>query len=205
MHRTPLSQLRPNAIELWYVVFFSCALILIGNGKLILERAGLITSADLIGQQVSTKVLWGTNWLDNFQFTAGVINLIVWGGIGLIIYSTLQSVVRSLRIIAYERDFDSQLYVHPQGYTHQAYWKQIVMDAVLGFFLMAVFVICAIGYVFIVLPDGFVYVQHFILTPNIRTTVDPLIGLDIACVSTLIMYMMLKLVIRHHRVAASEL
>lgn len=206
MHRrAPLGQLRPNSIELWYVGFISCTLLLIGNGKLLLERAGLVTSADLIGSKVSTKVLWGTNWFDNFRFTASIINLIIWGATGLVIYSALQSVVRSLRIIAYDRDFDSQLYVHPQGYTHERYWKQVVMDTIFGFMLMAIFVVCCIGYVFIALPDSFIYVEKFILAPGLHTAIDPFLGLDIACVGTGIVYLLLKLVIRHHRISTSEL
>jgi len=160
MRRTPPSQLRPSSIELWYIAFIACVLILVGNGKLLLERAGLITSADLIGQQVSTTVLWGNNWLDNFRFTAGVINLLIWGATGLVIYSALQALVRAVRVFEYERDFDSQLYVHPQGFTHTSYWRQIIIDAVIGFALLAVFVVVLIGYIAVILPDSFVYMQH---------------------------------------------
>jgi len=205
MHRNSLSLLRPNVIELWYIFFISCVLLLVGNGKLLLQKAGLITSAQLIGQQVSTKVLWGTNWFDNFKFTAGVINLIVWGTVGLIIYTTLQSIVRSLRIFAYKRDFDSGLYVHPQGYTHQAYWRQIILSSVFGFVLLAVFAVCAIAYVFIALPDSFVHVEHFIVSPSFGGLIDPFVAISITCVTTGVMYILLKLVIQYHRISDADL
>jgi uncharacterized membrane protein len=202
MRRTPLSQLRPATIEIYYIILFACLLIILGNGKLILQRAGLMDASDLIGQQVSIKVIWGTNWLDTFRFTAGIINLIVWGATGLIIYSALQSIVKTLRMIAYERDFDSQQFVHPQSYTHQAYWRQVIADALLGFTLLAVLALGTIAYVFIAVPDSFVYIQRFILHPSLGTTIDPFIGIDIAIVSTGILYMLIKLVIRHHRTVA---
>ena len=204
MRRTPPSQLRPSSIELWYIAFIACVLILVGNGKLLLERAGLITSADLIGQQVSTTVLWGNNWLDNFRFTAGVINLLIWGATGLVIYSALQALVRAVRVFEYERDFDSQLYVHPQGFTHTSYWRQIIIDAVIGFALLAVFVVVLIGYIAVILPDSFVYMQHFILSPGLHTMLDPFIGFDIAWVGTAVIYILLRVVIRHHRISAFD-
>ena len=204
MRRTPLSQLRPSTIEIYYIIFFACLLIILGNGKLILQRAGLIGASDLIGQQVSTKVLWGTNWIDTFRFTAGIINLIVWGATGLIIYSALQSGVKTLRMIAYERDFDSQQFVHPQDYTHQAYWRQIVADALLGFTLLAILALGLVAYTFVVVPDSFVYVQRFIMHPSLGTAIDPFVGFDIAVVGTGIVYMLIKLVIRHHRTVAID-
>jgi hypothetical protein len=203
MRHASLSQLRPSALELWYVGFAACALILVGNGKLILERAGLIGSAHLIGQQVSTKVISGTALIDTFRFTAGAINLIVWGATGLIIYSGLQSLVQGLRTIEYERDFDTR-YIHPQGYTHQAYWRQIIGNALLGFVLMGLLIAAGFIYISIAIPDSFAYVQRFILQPSIPGLINPFLGFDIAFIATAILYLILKLVIRHHRLSKIE-
>lgn len=202
--RSSFNRLRPSAIELWYVGFATCLIILIGNGRLLLQRAGLISSAQLIGAQVSIKVLSGTNLLDTFKFTAGAINLLVWGATGLIIYSFLQAFFRGLRTIEYERDFDSGQYVHPQGFTHQAYWRQIVADALLGFILLALLATAAFLFIEIALPDGFAYMHRFILTPTLPTALDMFIGFDIAYIGTLVVYLCLRLVIRHHHVTAVE-
>jgi hypothetical protein len=204
MRRSPLGFLRPNLIELWYIVFISCAFILVGNAKLLLQRAGLISSAHLIGQQVSTKVIWGTNWLSTFRFTAGIINLIIWGATGLVIYSLLQSIVRTLRTIAFERDIDSGRFIHPQNYTHEAYWKQIIADTFLGFILLSLLALGIIGYLYIIVPDSFIFVQKLILHPSFRTLLDPFVGLDILCVGTGILYILIRLVIRHHKITAIE-
>jgi len=202
MRRHPLRRLLPGAIELGYIAVVVCVLILAGNAKLILERAGLIGSASLIGQQVSTKASWGLNVLDTFRFTANVINLIVWGVMGLVIYSTLQAIVQGLRTIEYTRDVDSKLYVHPQNFTHHAYWRQIVAEAALGFVLLALLATGAILYIIVVVPASFAYLQRFILKPGLTTALDPLKSLVVAFVGTVVLYLVLKLVIRHHRVTA---
>jgi hypothetical protein len=204
MRRHQLRQLLPGAIELGYIAIVVCVLILVGNAKLILERAGLISSATLIGQQVSTKASWGLNALGTFRFTASVINLIVWGVMGLVIYSTLQAVIRGLRTIEYTRDLDSRLYTHPQNFTHRAYWRQVVVDALLGFVLLALLATSAILYVVVVVPASFAYIQRFILKPGLTTALDPLASLAVAFVGTVILYLLLKLVIRRHRALAVE-
>jgi len=200
----PVRQLLPGSIELGYVALVVCVLLAVGNAKLILERAGLISSAALIGQQVSTKATWGLNVLDTFRFTASVVNLIVWGATGLIIYSTLQAVVRGLRSVAYARDFDSKRYIHPQNFTHSEYWRQVVADAVLSFVLLALLALGAILYVVVVVPASFAYIQRFILKPGLTTALDPLISIVVAFIGTTVLYLLLKLVIHHYRVSTVE-
>jgi hypothetical protein len=204
MLRRPLSQLLPNGIELGYIALTVCVLVIAGSAKLVLERVGLISSATLIGQQVTTRATWGLGVLDTLRFTASVINLIVWGATGLIIYSALQAVVRGLRTIQYERDFDSQRYVHPQNFTRKAYWRQVVVDTFLGFILLVLLVTMAILYTVVIVPASFSYMQRFILKPGLTTVLDPILGLGVAFVGTIALYLIFKLVVRHHRVSAIE-
>jgi len=201
MRRSPISQLWPSGVEIGYILLITCAILLVGNGKLLLERAGLIGSAHLIGEQVSTKVVWGTGLLDTFRFTAGAINLIVWGGTGLIIYSVLQSFVQVLRTIQYDRDFDSNRYIHPRNFTHHAYWVQVATNAITGFVLMAMFAVGAFAYIAIAVPDSFAYIHRFIFHPSLQNTVDLLIGTGVAFVATGILFVLAMLVIRHHQLS----
>ena len=69
----------------------------------------------------------------------------------------------------------------------------MVRDAVFGFLVMTIFVLGTIGYIFVALPDSFIYVGHFILTPSIHTALDPLVGIVIAIVGTGVMYFLLNL------------
>jgi hypothetical protein len=202
MRRSPIRMLWPSAIELWYVAFTAFALLMIGNGKLMLEKAGLIGSAHLIGAQVSTKLLWGNNLLDTFHFTANAVSLVFWGATGLIIYSSLQAMMTSLREFQYKRDFDSNRYIHPQWFTHQGYWKQVVSDAVLGFVLLALFAAGAFAYVVVVVPDSFAYFHRFILHPSLSTVLYLPLSFVVAFVAAVVLYILLKLVIRHHRTSA---
>lgn len=202
MRRSPIRLLWPSAIELWYVAFASFALVMVGNGKLMMEKAGLIGSAHLIGEQVSTKVLWGSNLLDTFRFTASVVSLIFWGATGLIIYSALQAVVTGLRDFQYRRDFDSNRFIHPQGFTHRSYWRQVVSDAFLGFVLLALLVAGGFAYLVVAIPDSFVYFHRFILHPSLLTALYLPVSFAIAFAATVVLYLLLKLVVRHHRVSA---
>lgn len=202
MRRSPLSLLWPSAIELWYVAFTSFALVMVGNGKLMLEKAGLIGSAHLIGQQVSTKLLWGSNLLDTFRFTANAVSLIFWGATGLIIYSALQAMMTGLRDFEYKRDFDSNRYIHPQNFTHRGYWRQVIGDAIFGFVLLALLAVGAFAYVAAALPDSFAYFHRFILQPSVLTSLYLVFSFVIAFAATLVVYILLKLVIRHHRTSA---
>lgn len=201
MRRSLMSQLRPSGVEIGYILLITCAILLVGNGKLLLERAGLISSAHLIGEQVSTKVVWGTALLDTFRFTAGAINLIIWGGTGLIIYSVLQSLVQMLRTIQYNRDFDSNRYIHPRNFTHRGYWGQVATNAIAGFMLMAMLAVGAFAYIAIAVPDSFAYIHRFIFHPSLQNAVDLLIGIGIAFVATGILFTLVMLVIRHHQLS----
>ncbi|HUB93443.1 MAG TPA: hypothetical protein VMB52_02985 [Verrucomicrobiae bacterium] len=198
MHNSPIRQLLPNAIELGYVALTTFVLILAGNGKLMLERMGIIGSANLIGQQVTTKATSGLVTLSNFRATANAINLVVWGAIGLIIYSALQSIVKGLHTIQYERDL-AQQYVHPQGFTRQAYWRQIIASTIFGFTLLTLLVVGVILYVVVLIPASFAYLQRFILHPDLKTLADPFLSLAAAFIGTAVVYVLIKLVIRHHR------
>lgn len=201
MHHSRLSQVLPNSIEYWYVALATSAIILVGNGKLLLERFGFIGSAHIIGQEVSTKVLWGGSLLDRFNFTANAADLVVWGVVGMIIYSAIQSLTQSLRIIKYERDFDSTQYVHPQNFTHRGYWQQILTNTILGFVFLILLAASAYVYISVVVPNSFAYIHRFILAPtHLYTVVDLCIGIIAMFVSTLILYLFLKLVVHHHRI-----
>jgi hypothetical protein len=203
MRRPSILQLLPSAIELGYVALVACVIILVGNGKLILERAGMISSAHLIGQQVSTKVTAGLDSLSRFQFTGTVVDFILWGGIGLIIYSALYAVIRVIRTGEYWRDFDTQEFVHPRQFDRNVYWRQVTINTIVGFILLAVFVVIATLYVIVAIPASFAYARRFILKPGFDTAVDLLMSFIVAFVATTILYFSLKLVIRHHRVTAA--
>jgi hypothetical protein len=204
MRRPSITQLIPNTIELGYIALISFFIALLGNGRLILERTGFITSATLIGRQVSTKATAGLLQLDSFRFTANATSLIVWGATGLIIYSALQALVRTMRLVTYERDLDSTRFVHPRSFKHQAYWRGIVIDTIFGFALLALLVAIGILYIVVAIPMSFAYVQRFILHPGLSSIGDPLLGVIIVFVATTILYFTLKLVVRHHRIAIAE-
>ena len=199
MRRPVLSRLFPTSIELWYIVLVSCVLLVLGNGKLLLQKLELISSAQLIGGQVSTRVTSGLISLSTFKFTAGAANMIVWGATGLLIYSALQSAVRTLRTLQYDREFDSSSYIHPQNYSRRAYWHQIVLDAVLGFVLLALLVVGAVTYVVLAIPASFAYIQMFIVKPTLSIAYYPGLSLAITFAATAVLYLLIKLVIRHHR------
>jgi hypothetical protein len=203
MRRPSITQLLPNSIELGYVAIIACIVVLLGNGKMILERSGFIASTDLIGQQVSTKAATGLLTLDSFRFTANAVTFVVWGATGLIIYSALHALVRAMRLVAYERDLETQ-YVHPQNFTHRAYWQAIVTDTIFGFMLLALLAIIGVLYVIVAVPTSYIYAQRFILHPTLSNIGDPFISIGIAFVATAVLYFALKLVIRHHRITFVE-
>jgi hypothetical protein len=205
MRRPSLSQLLPDTVELGYTMLITCMIILLGNAKLLLQKARLLSSADLIGQQFSTKVTTGFDSLSSFRFTGSVIAAIVWGGVGLVVYSALQAIWQAVRTARYRREFDSQQFVHPKQFTHDSYWRQIVADTILGFVLLTLLILCTILYVVIVLPASFAYTQRFIVNPGLTTALDPLVGIAITFITTTLLFFIVKLVVRHHRIASVEL
>lgn len=176
-------------------------LVLVGNGRLILERLGLIGSTSLIREQVSTRIDWGLSSFQSFRFSANAADLVVWGIVGLIIYSALEALVKSIRTVQFRRDFDSARYIHPQGYSSASFWQEVTTNAILGFLLLVCMVAGGILYVVASIPASFAYVQRFILRPNFFTAFDFLAGLAIAFVATTVMYLLIKLVVRHHRIS----
>jgi len=204
MRRSPLSRIFPDPIQLSYVALITCIIVLCGNAKLLLQRAGMLSSASLIGQQVSNKATAGIDSLSTFRFTGTVITSLIWGGTGLIVYSILQATRRAVRMAAYRREFDSQQYAHPQQFTHESYWRQIIIDTILGFLLLAFLIVGFILYVVVALPASFTFAQRFILRPGITTLIDPLISFVIAFIATTVLFLVLKLVIRHHRINAID-
>jgi len=195
-----LSQLMPGTIELWYVALATGVLLLLGNGNVLLEKLSLIGTSDLIGQQVSTKVTRIFEFLSGLSFSANAASMIVWGGAGLIIYSSLQALLRYLRALQYEHDID-MTYSHPREYTHQHFVRQTVIDTLLGLALLVLLVLCLIVYFATLLPNSFAYVQHFLVTPSFTAALDPIYGLAVAFLGTVIVYIVLKLVINRHRLA----
>ncbi|HEY4160639.1 MAG TPA: hypothetical protein VGM08_01100 [Candidatus Saccharimonadales bacterium] len=196
-----LTQLMPGTIELWYVALITGVLLFLGNGNVLLEKLGLIGTSDLIGQQVSTKVTRIFEFLSGLSFSANASSMIVWGGAGLIIYSTLQALLRYLRTLQYEHDIDLT-YSHPREYTHRNFVRQLVMDTLLGLALVILLVLCLILYFATLLPNSFAYVQHFLVTPSFSAALDPVYGLAVAFLGTTIVYIILRLVINRHRLAA---
>jgi len=187
-----------SSVELWYVLFTTCGLLLAGNAKLLLERAGLIASANLVSQQLSAKAVLGINRI----FTANTATFFVWCVIGLMAYSLLSAFLKAARNIAYIRHIDSPQYVHPVYYTHRSYWRQVIVDASLHFLFFALLIAGGAAYVIVVIPLSFVYTSTYILQPSLQHAVYVPVSLAALFLSTAIVYVLLRLVIRNHRVTS---
>jgi hypothetical protein len=205
MRRPLLAQLLPDTVELGYTMLITCVVILLGNAKLILEKVGLLSSADLIEQRFSTKVTTGFDSLSSFRFTGSVLQGIIWGVVGLIVYSMLQTIWQAARTATYRRGFDSKQFIHPKQFTHDLYWRQILTDTALGFTLLVLLVLGAILYIVVALPASFAYAQRFILKPSFSGLLDLLLSVVVTFVSTAVLLLLVKLVVRHHRTTAIEL
>lgn len=204
MHPHSLRQLLPTSFECGYLMLVTVIITLLGSGRILLERVGMINSADLLSQQVSTKITASINSFDTFRFTGSVVNGIIWLGTGLIVYSMIQAILRSMRIVAYEREFNSAHYVHPTSFTRQAYIRQVAVDTILGFLLLAALAVSISLYAVVALPTSFAYMRHFIVHTSFSTAFEPLISLAVAFIATSVVYFLLKLVVRHHRIRSVE-
>jgi hypothetical protein len=161
MHRSPLLRTLPNVIELIYILFVTCVLTLVGNAQLIAERIGLMGSANFISQQASTKVTPGFDTLRSFRFISETVELLIWGGIGLIAYSVLEALIRARRIARYHPSLDSSVHIQPQHVSHVATWRPILSDAVYSFVLLFLFLLVCGGYVILATPTSTAYMQRF--------------------------------------------
>jgi hypothetical protein len=196
---TSYRQLVPSAFEVWCVSLGALALLVAGNAKIFLQRYDLISSSAVVHQQLSSTVGSGLGVLDSYSFTPGLVTFMTWGIIGLFTFSLVQAFVRASGVIKFEREVGSNRYVHPQNFSQDSYWKRIVTDSAVSFALLVLLGVVAMMYLLFVIPVGFIYAQRFLLHAQVGTIVSLLLGVFTVFVGTAILYLLLKLVILHHR------
>jgi len=198
--RTPLSRLIiPTTFELWCVACCAAALLLAGNAKLLLEHYNLISSSTVVGQELSDRFTSGLGVLDSFSLTPGLVTFTVWGAIGLIVFSLAQAVLRASNALHYERDLGSNRYVHPESFSRERYWQRVAQDSLASFGLLCLLAVAGGFYLLCIVPVSFFYLQGFLLHLSLSRLMNALLGIFTAFAGTLGLYIILKLVLWHHR------
>lgn len=199
--RTAYRKIFPTAYEFWYLALATVALVLVGNGKVILEHYNLIASSNILRNEFSDSVGSGLHLLDNFQATPGLVTFVTWGLVGLIVLGIVQSFVRASGLIAFERDLSSNQYIHPQNFSRHRYWERIIIDSIVSFLLLFLLVIGAGLYVVFLVPFSFGLVQTNVLHASLMHFVGMSLGMVAIFVGTTLLYMLLKLVVWHRHIS----
>jgi len=187
-----------SKFELWCLSLSSLGLLIVGNARLFLERYGLVSSSHVVGQELSGHFTSGLGVLDSFSITPGLVTLIVWGGIGMIIFSLTQAIMRASAAVSYQRELSSNRFVHPAGFDRQTYWRQILKHTALSFGLLALLALATALYLLFVIPVSFYYTQTFLLAVSLNHLPSLLVGLFAALVGTTVLYYIAKLLRWQH-------
>lgn len=188
----------PTSFELWCIALSSFALLLVGNARLLLERYGLVSSTHVVGQQLSGHFTSGLGVVDSFSFTPGLVTLIVWGGVGILIFSLTQACVRASAAVSYKRQLGSNRFVHPTGFNRQTYWHQVLSHTALSFGALALLIVAAALYLLFVIPVSFYYAQTFLLDASLAHLAHLLIGIFVALAGTTTLYCIAKFARQQH-------
>jgi hypothetical protein len=193
-----LPKLFPSSTETAGIAFVSLLIVLLGNGKDLLERYGLLNSSQLVQKQLGNQVGSGLGKLDTFKFTDSVVSFAVWGVVGLISFSLLQAVLRTSNQIKYHKAVGSNRYVHPANFTRERFWRHIVIDTALSFGFLLLIVATVVFYFTYTLPKGFTHARRFLLHVSVTRVGDLLLGLVMVFVGTYLVYAAVRLALRHY-------
>ena len=189
----------PSALETWGVAFFALVIIVLGNTQDLLQRYNLISSSRVVHDQLSKGVTHGLRTLDSFAVTQNATTFIVWGLVGLITFSVIQTIWQTSQRVQYEEAVSSNEFIHPQNFNRTTYWQVILTNLVLSIAFLALFFVLAVVYVLFVFPFATHHVGHFLLRPGFSNIPDLLVGLFVGFVSTYALYVAWKLVVWHRR------
>lgn len=189
----------PNGAELIGTTFATFLIVLLGNGKDLLDRYGLSSSSAVVRQNIGNSFGSGLTKLDSFRFTNGVVTFGIWAIVGLVSLSVLQAILRVSSEVSYDKEVGSSHYVHPNNFSRTKYWRQILLNALFSFGSLLLLVLMAGVYLFAVLPRGFLYARRFLLHITVPGIGYLLAGLAIVFIGTLALYICIKLVMVHHR------
>lgn len=189
----------PSMYELWYVILTSAALLVVGCAHVFLERYDLIGSSSVVRAQFSNAVGNGLGALDAFSFTATAITFIVWGAIGLAVFSLIHAFARASNAWRFQHELSSNRYIHPANFNRKIYWQNVVRHTVMSFVLLALLIIGVLLYLLIVIPISFYYTQHFLIHSSLINLWSLAVGAVTIFAGTFVMYVLLKAVIWQHR------
>jgi uncharacterized BrkB/YihY/UPF0761 family membrane protein len=183
-----------SSFELWCVALCSLTLLLGGDAKILLARLGLVSSADVVGRQLSGQVTSGLSALDSLSLTPGLVTLIVWGAVGMVIYSFIQALQRASASVKDTREVSSNRFIHPKNFDRRAYWRQVLVHTGASFGLLLLLALLAGLYLFYAIPVGFYYTQVFIQQMGVSQVPNLLLGLFVVLTGTTALYYVIKLV-----------
>lgn len=190
-----------TSYEAWCASLVAFAVLVAGQGHLILEKLGLMDSSAIVKGQVTSKVGSGLQTLDSFRLTAGLVTFLVWGLVGLVTLSVIRGIMQATGAIKFESELSSNRYVHPQGFNRDRFWRRVIIDTVLSFALLLLLVVGAIAYVVWAVPFSLNHVRSFILETSVTNAIGLALGAVILVATTIAVYYLLKLVLWHHRVS----
>ena len=189
----------PSSLETWGVAFFSVVIAVLGNTHDLLQRYGLISSSRIVHDQLGKGVSQGLHTLDSFAVTQNATTFIVWGLVGLVTFSIIQTIWHTSQRVQYEEAVSSNAYIHPQNFTRRAYWRSIVTDLCLTIAFSALVFVVAVVHVLFAFPFATHHVGHFLLQISISNIPDLLTGLAVGFIATYALYAAWKLALWHHR------
>jgi hypothetical protein len=196
-----LSRLFPSAPEVWGIAFATLVLLLIGNGKDLLQRYGLVQSSQVVKNQLGHGIGSGLGILDSFTVTRSIVNFALWGVVGLIAFSFVHTLLTASNRLQEEKELSSNAYVHPEGFRRDSFWHHIVLHTVTSFGLLVLSAAVIVTYLFWVFPRSSARAGRFLLHLTPGHVTDLLIGLVSLFIGTYVVYVVLKLALRHHRVS----
>jgi hypothetical protein len=183
-----------SSFELWCIALGSLAVLIAGNARALLGRYGLLNSSQVVGQQLSGRLTSGLGTLDSFSITPGLVTLIVWGGVGMAIFSLTQAILRASATVSFQRQLGSNRFVHPSNFNRRDYWRQVLTHTVVSFGLLALLVLVAGLYLLFVAPVSFYYSQAFLLDISLAHLPSLALGLFTVFAGTAALYGAAKLV-----------
>ena len=197
--KTKSLRIIPTRIETLGVAFFSLVFLLLGNAHDLLQRYGLISSSQIVHDQLGKGVGQGLQKLDSYSFTQNATTFIVWGLVGLISFSIFQTIWRASQRLKYQQEVSSNQYIHPANFNRHSYWRSISMDLGLSLIFTALLLTGLAVYLLRALPYATHHVGRFLLQLNVTNLADLAIGLAVGFLATYLLYVLWKITVWHHR------
>lgn len=189
----------PSSTDVGAAIFLTLLILLVGNAHDLLQRYGLLSSSQVVNSQLHHVVGSGLGWLDSKQATTNIVTFAIWGVVGLVAFSLVQTLLRATGKIRYEKEFSTNRYVHPSEFRSDSFWRQVGTSMVVSMLLIILSVVSLLLYILAALPASFTFARRLLLQPSIAHIGDFAVGFLGLFGCTLVVYLLLRLTVRQHR------